>query len=522
MAKERTSVRMQAQIKTMSEQGYSIRAIARILRISRKTVRKILGIVVTKPTEPAGWTQVVDWNYVRQEVYGKGTTIKQIHQEVAPEVSYLNFWRAFREQVSRQASPQEVTIRLHHKPGEKAQIDFCDGLAITDPLTGKTTSTELFLGVLPFSSYTFAEFVLDQKLPSFIGVQERMFAFFGGITPYVVVDNLKSGVYRADLYDPDVNPTYCDFANHTGFAVLPARPSKARDKAAGESNIGVIQRSFFQEVRNRTFYSLSELNAAFRNYLERLNHTVMKDYGVSRAQRFEEERKALKPLPSSRFELSEWRSAKVHPDCHIQVEKNFYSVPFIYVGQKVRARLTEKMVEVFNEDSQPIAAHGRLSGIGKFSTFDSHYPEAKLSVARFEVHHAKDQAQRLGPHVEKLIDELFSGHHPLRHLRRVQGILRLSKSYPITPQALDHACQRALTFNKTRLAYIKDCALFFATHGQRPKLLTPQRPPDTVHLHQQATASPPVQGTCLSDARSQALTGSQDTLVQTPKDGELL
>ena len=93
------------------------------------------------------------------------------------------------------------------------------------------------------------------------------------------------------------------------------------------------------------------------------------------------------------------------------------------------------------------------------------------------------------PHVEKLVDQLLSGHHPLRHLRRVQGILRLSKRYPITPQALDHACQRALSFNKTRLAYIKDCALYFVAHGQRPTLLTPQRKPDCVHLHQYAANS---------------------------------
>ena len=502
MAKERTSVRMQAQIKRMSEQGYSIRAIARILKISRKTVRKILWVTLTPPTELAGWIAVVDWDYVRQEVYGKGATIKQIHQEVAPEASYLSFWRAFREKVGHQASPQQVTIRLHHKPAEKTQIDFCDGLAVTDPLTGKTTPTELFLGVLPFSSYTFAEFVPDQKLPTFIGVQERMFAFFGGITPYVVVDNLKSGVHRADLYDPDVNPTYCDFANHTGFAVLPARPYKARDKGSGESHIGVIQRGFFQEVRNRTFYSLSDLNAAFRLYLERLNHAVMKDYGVSRAERFEEEKKHLKALPPSGFELSEWRSAKVHPDCHIQVEKNFYSVPFVYVGQKVRVRLTEKMVEVFNDNSQPIAAHGRLRGIGMFSTYDSHYPEKKLSVARFEVHHAKEQAQKLGPQVEQLVDKLLSTEYPLRHLRRVQGILRLAKRYPITPEALDHACGRALIFNKTRVAYIKDCALYFVTHGQRPTLITPRREQGAVHLYQQLLLPP--------DAESQNVTRETD------------
>ena len=162
----------------------------------------------------------------------------------------MRFWRAFRDRIPREASPHDVTIRLHHKPGERIQVDFCDGLLLTDPSTGKLTLTQLFCAVLPCSAYTFGEFVPDQKLATFIGVHQRMFAYFGGVTPYVVIDNLKSGVHRADLYDPDVNPTYCDFANHMGVAVLPARPAKARDKAGGESGIGVIQRSFFQEVRD--------------------------------------------------------------------------------------------------------------------------------------------------------------------------------------------------------------------------------------------------------------------------------
>jgi transposase len=488
MAKERTSVRMQTQIKIMSAQGHSIRSIARVLKLSRRTVRKYLP-APQLPSQSGDWEEGIDWDYVRQEVYGKGTTVKQIGQEVAPEIGYVKFWRVFREQAGRQASPQQVTIRLNHKPAEKTQVDFCDGIFITERDSGKKILTQFFLGVLPFSSYTFGEFVLDQKLATFIGVQQRMFAYFGGVTPYLVVDNLKSGVYKADLYDPDVNPTYCDFANHMGFAVLPARPYKPKDKGSGESNIGVLQRGFFQEVRHRVFYSLEELNEALRHYLKRLNHQVMKDYGVSRAERFEEEKKHLKALPSSRFEMSEWRAAKVHPDCHIQVEKNFYSVPFVYVGQNVRVRLTDKMVEVFSEDSQPIAAHGRLAGIGKFSTYDSHYPEKKLSVARFEVHHATEQATQLGPHVEKLVDKLLSTDYPLRHLRRAQGILRLAKRYPITPEALDHACQRALSFNKTRLAYIKDCALYFVSHGQKPTLLAPSRQADSIHLHQLSAQS---------------------------------
>ena len=116
MAKERTSVRMQAQIKTLSEQGYSIRRIARILRLSRKTVRKFLE-PATEPicesgglsagAQAGGWVEAVDWEYVRQEVYGKGTTVKQIGREVAPEIAYVKFWRVFREKAARQASPNK-------------------------------------------------------------------------------------------------------------------------------------------------------------------------------------------------------------------------------------------------------------------------------------------------------------------------------------------------------------------------------------------------------------------------------
>ena len=92
-------------------------------------------------------------------------------------------------------------------------------------------------------------------------------------------------------------------------------------------------------------------------------------------------------------------------------------------------------------------------------------------MARFEVRHAQQQAKKLGPHIEKLVDHLLSGQHPLRHLRRVQGILRLSKRYPITAEALDHACQRALTFNKTRLAYIKTAPFTLSPTAKDPRCL---------------------------------------------------
>jgi transposase len=116
---------------------------------------------------------------------------------------------------------------------------------------------------MPFSSFTFGEFVLDQKQPTFTRAIEHSFHTIGGVPRYAVIDNLKAGVTRAHIYDPDANQAFVEIANHWGFAVLPARPYKPKDKAAVEGGIGLIQRQFYGEVRDCTFYSLNELNEKF-------------------------------------------------------------------------------------------------------------------------------------------------------------------------------------------------------------------------------------------------------------------
>lgn len=488
---------MQEQIKRLLDEGHSIRNVARALGVSRQTVRKfgreplactehtVEGIDEASPhavdaADPT-WTQAIDWQAVRSAV-SAGATIKQLHAEWAPEVSYTRFRRMLH---ARTVPAKAVAIRLAHEPGRMTQVDYCDGISLVDRDTGEASKTHLFCGVLPFSSYTFGEFVMSQKLPSFIESHEHMWSYFGGVSQYVVIDNLKSGVTRAHRYDPDVNPTYCDFGNHCGFAVLPARPYTPRDKACVEAAIGAIQRGFFQEVRGRTFYSLAELNAAFREYLERFNATQMKDYGQSRKERFASELATLRELPSARFELAEWCSCKVHPDCHIQVEKNFYSVPYQAVGSVVRVRKTARLIEVFDASHDPLAAHARQKGSGKFATDERHYPSEKLSVARFDVCAALRAAERIGPSTQEVVHRLVHGGHPLRYLRRVQGILRLSKVPTLSTEALEYASGMALKFGRLRLGYIKSCAEHYQRNGQRPVLVTPRRDLSEVFLHGQ-------------------------------------
>lgn len=484
------SPNMQKQIQELRSRGFSIRRIAEALRITdRRTVRRYLSnedphkihpSPKPEPTPDECWHQAVDWEKVEQEAR-RGVPIKTLWQEQAPQTIYVTFWRHLQERMPTSVNP---TIVLEHKPAQKVQVDYVDGIEIVNRLTGEIAKTYLFCGVLPFSSYTFGEFVLGQNKQSFLRSHQNMFLFFGGVTPYVVIDNLKAGVTRAHIYDPDVNQAFCELGNHYGFAVLPARPRSPKDKASVESTANVIQRGFYARVRDRVFYSLAELNGAFREYLNQLNHQIMKDYGISRADRFETEKPLLKPLPETPFELADWKFAKVHPDCHIQFEKNFYSVPFSHVGKEVRVRFTDKRVEIFGKDDQEtLACHVRLKGIHRYATNMSHYPQPAANVAFYNVDQAKREVAMIGPETKQIVDQLFNNPYPLQYLRRVQGIIRLVKSGRVTKEALEYACKIAKNFKNTRLSYIQQVAVYYQQNGARPVSATPRRSADTVFLH---------------------------------------
>jgi transposase len=309
--KGKVSMEKTEQIRIMSQQGRSIRTIARCLKMSRKTVRKYLeteippkeitknpdnqneSLKILKEDLPF-WAQELDIEYVLGELR-KGITYKNLHSELSPNVGYFGFWKMFRKIFSQKK--QNISMRIIHKPAEKAFVDFCDGIEIIHDITGEVIKTQLFVATLPFSQYTFAEFTFDQKLETFIEMHEKTWRFFGGVPEYTVPDNLKSGVTKAHRYDPDCNKTYCDYANHAGFAVLPARPVTPRDKASVEGNIHHIQRSFFQIMRHKKYFNILDLNRDLKDFLTKFNNNIMKDYGISRLERFSTEEPLLKPLP---------------------------------------------------------------------------------------------------------------------------------------------------------------------------------------------------------------------------------
>lgn len=226
------------------------------------------------------------------------------------------------------------------------------------------------------SNYTYAEAHEAQTLPNWIGAHVRALAFLGGAPEVLVPDNLKAGVHSPHLYEPAVNPTYQEFARHYGVAVVPTRSRKPKDGAKVEGSVQVVERWILSRLRDRTFFSLTELNQAIRDLLVKLNERPMKQLGQSRRELFLElDRPALQPLPTQAYEFARWKKARIHIDYHVAFDKHYYSVPHALRGKEVDVRATEQTVEIYYQ-RQRQASHARVHSPGRYSTRREHMPLA--------------------------------------------------------------------------------------------------------------------------------------------------
>jgi transposase len=212
---------------------------------------------------------------------------------------------------------------------------------VVDRDSGEVQTAQIFVAALGASNFTYVEATLTQTVADWLGAHVRAFEYFGGVTQLIVIDNLKSGVARACRYEPDLNPSYQDFAAHYEVAVLPARVRKPRDKAKVEVAVQGIERWILAPLRHCTFFSLAELNAALWAQLERYNdRPLSREHGTRRSRYLELDRPALRSLPAHRFQYATWKKAKVHLDYHVEAERRYYSVPYRLIGKTVDLRLT--------------------------------------------------------------------------------------------------------------------------------------------------------------------------------------
>ena len=326
-------------------------------------------------------------------------------------------------------------MRQQHAAGHKAFVDYSGKLVpITDPVTGAVSTAEIFVAVsgeplgstLGASSLTYAEATWTQTLPDWIGAHVRMFRFWGAAPRLLVPDNLKSAIHKASFYDPEVNRSYGALASYYGVGILPARPRRPRDKAAVEAGVRVAQSYILGRLRNVTFFSLAECNAAITDAVERMNSREMRRLGMSRRQLFEAiERPVMRALPQDDFEYAEWHLARVGIDYHVEVQGFFYSVPHALIREQVDTRATQRTIEVFHRGKR-VAAHVRRYGGPRHGTQAEHMPSAHRRYAEWTPERLQRDARGIGPATEALIIAVMARRpHPEQGFRTCLGILRL-------------------------------------------------------------------------------------------------
>ncbi len=472
MRKLRETLRLRLQA------GLSIRAISRSTKLSVGSVQKLISraealhLVWPLPGEldearlaalfyPGADTgtgarcQAPDWAAVHDEMKRPHTTRQLVWEEYTRRYpnrcySYSQFCDRYRHWLSQ----QQRTLRQTHKAGEKCFVDYGgDTVPIIDAGTGEAHPAQLFVAVLGASDYTFAEATWTQSLPDWLGSHTRAMTFFGGVPALIVPDNLRSGVSRACRYDPDINPSYQQWAEHYQTAILPARPYKPRDKAKAEQGVLLVQRWILARLRHHQFFDLDELNRHIATLLTDLNNRPFKRRPGSRRTAFDAlDKPALKPLPAHPYEHVHIQSATVHIDYHVQYQQRYYSVPHQYVGERVELHASNTLIELYFRQ-RCVATHPRQDGYG-FTTHPAHMPAHHRAQQQWSPARLQRWATQLGPDVHAWVSrQLKSRDHPEQGYRTCLGLLGLSKRYP--NHRLNAACRRANQAGLVRLKQVK-------------------------------------------------------------------
>lgn len=504
MARKRLSMRHIKEVfRLRFELGLSQRNIAKATGLARSTVEKYLkrarevGLswpLTESTSESELWAKLSpplpttnaesselerplpDWKKVHRELGRKDVTLNLLWEEYRDEHPKGYARSQFYEHYGRWKETLEPTLRLVHVPGEKMFVDWAgQTIDIRDPKSGEDRRVSIFVAVLGFSQKVYAAAFENQKLPAWVSAHCKALEFYGGVPALIVPDNPKTAVTVPCRYEPQIHPTYQEMATHYGCAILPARPRKPRDKAKVETAVQIVQRQILAPMRDRKFFSLTELNQAIESGLDKLNAQAFTKLPGSRQELFEEgERDLLKPLPQVAYELATWKQAKVNIDYHVAVQKHLYSVPYRFIHQTLRVRITERMIEI-HHDGIRIAAHKRSSVPGKYSTVAEHLPKSHQKHLEWSPGRLINWARSIGPTCARVVERIMESRpHPEQGYRSCLGLLRLAKT--VGQQRMEAACDRAYRHQLCSFQSVKSILQNKLDQGAQQQQLTLSAP----------------------------------------------
>lgn len=396
------------------------------------------------------------WSDIHRELARKNVTLMLLWDEYKAQYPDGYQYSYFADLYRDYAKKLDISMRQVHRAGEKLFIDYCgQTVPVIDTSTGEVHDCQIFVSVLGASSYAYAEATFTQGLQDWTSSHVRAFEFIGGVPEILIPDNLLSGITKPCRYEPGINRTYQELAVHYATVVIPARVRKPKDKAKVEAGVQVVQRWILAALRNRTFFSLTELNTAIRELLHKLNNRPFKKLPGSRMSRFLEiDKPALKPLPAVAFEYAEWKIKK-RPgiDYHIEIYDNYYSVPYQLRTEYLDMRVTESTVEAFFRNKR-VASHIRSYAKGKYITLPDHMPKAHRDYAEWTPERLVRWAAETGQATADLVAAILSKqHHPQQGFRSCLGIISLSKQFG--KERVEAACKRALMIGGTSFKSVK-------------------------------------------------------------------
>lgn len=383
---------------------------------------------------------------VNEARHHPGFTFQFHYNEYRRESKEPYSYTQFMEHYNRKHSKVKGSMKLEHESGYEVFIDYAGKkLHITDKETGELIPVEVFVAILPNSQYTYVEASYSQKREDMITSMGNALVYYGGVPKAIVSDNLKSAVTRASKYEPDINRSFKDFARHYNCVINPTRSYAPQDKALVENAVQLAYQRIYYPLREMTFFSLDELNIEIKKRLIDYNNRLLTRKGASRKELFQSvERSYLKPLPSSGYELKDYRRAKVQKMGYVYFspDKNYYSVPHRYIGKSTQIHYTKSTVEVFYNHER-IASHKRNPSKGVYITNKDHLSSTHKAYTEWSPAYFEKKAAKHGTHVVACIQGVIHGSiYPEIAYKRAMGIIQLHRTYG--SERLNSACKRAI------------------------------------------------------------------------------
>ena len=420
------------------------------------------------------------FSHFQKELKRPGVTKQLLWQEYKENKKDYFGYSQFCHHYAQWQKQQKVSMRMEHKAGDKLFVDFTGKkLSTICPKTGEVIEYEVFVAVLGASQLSYIEAVPSQKKPDWIAVNESCLRFFGGVPSAIVPDCLKSAVTKSDRYEPEINQTYLDFAEHYNTVILPARALHPQDKSLAENFVLNAYRHIYAPLRNCTFHSPEELNTALWKELDKFNNRKFQKRDCSRRELFNEiEKSELKPLTSLHYQLKTFAQIRVQYNHHIYLkeDQHYYSVPAHLTGKRLRVCYTNDTLEIYHNNIR-VAMHMRNRRAYGYSTKEEHRPDKHKYISQWNAARYIAWGNKISPETGQFIEAVLNSRkHPEQAFKSCMGILNLSKSY--SDDDFSKACKKALKLEVYTHRFVKNTLINKTFNLEEEEESNPYRIPE--------------------------------------------